>query len=183
MIRAVVVVGWIGLLLLLVAAATGYRIVDEPSAQSHLTLALFPTGTLLFADLCVLVYFVATLRIVRRTAAELAMSADWLAERRRLVRSVALWPLLGIAALGLLFGSGFPVCVKSWPTWIHHAAFAAAALLHVVFLLQAGRALRRGEARLAAFGAAVEQLERRAEGPAANGYTAPPPAGPAPPTP
>ena len=156
MIRAVVVVGWIGLLLLLATAATGYRVAEEEAAQQHLTLALFPTGTLLFADLCVLVYLVGTLRVVRRTAAELGLPAEWLAERRRLVRSVAVWPLLGIAALALLFGSGFPVFVDSWPVWVHHAAFATAALLHVVFLLHAGRALRRGEERLAAFGAAAE---------------------------
>ncbi len=173
MIRAVVIVGWVGLLLLLATAATGYGVADESAAQSHLTLALFPTGTLLFADFCILVYLVGTLRIVRRTGAELALSADWLAERKRLVRSVALWPLLGIAALLFLFGSGFPVFVKSWPAWTHHAAFAAAALLHVVFLLQAGRALRRSEARLAAFGAAAEA--------AAAGYTPPPSTGPAPP--
>lgn len=171
MIRAVVVVGWIGLLLLLATAAMGYRVADEPAAQSHLTLALFPTGMLLFADFCVLIYLTGTLRIVRRTATELALLTDWLAERRRLVRSVALWPLLGIAALVFLFASGFPVFVKSWPAWTHHAAFAAAALLHVVFLLQAGRALRRGEARLAAFGTAAEA--------AAAGYTPPPSSGPA----
>lgn len=172
MIRAVVVVGWIGLLLLLAAGVTGYAVASEPAAQRHLTFALFPTGTLLFADFCVLIYLAGTLRIVRRTAAELALPADWLAERKRLVRSVALWPLLGIAALVFLFGSGFPVFVKSWPPWTHHAAFAAAALLHVVFLLRAGRALRRGEARLAAFGAAAEA--------ATAGYTPPPPAGPPP---
>lgn len=173
MIRAVVVVGWIGLLLLLVAAFTGYRVADEEAAQGHLTLALFPTGTLLFADFCVLVYLVGTLRVVRRTSTELSLAADWLAERRRLVRSVAVWPLLGIAALVFLFASGFPVFVKSWPSWIHHASFAAAAILHVVFLLQTGRALGGGEARLAAFGAAAEA--------ATAGYTPPPPAGSVPP--
>jgi hypothetical protein len=155
-IRAVLVIGWIGLLLLLATAVDGYRVVDEAGAQRHLTLALFPTGALLFTDFCVLVYLAGTLRVVGRTAAELGLAAEWLAERRQLVRSVAVWPLLGIAALGLLFGSGFPLFAESWPAWVHHGAFVTAALLHVVFLLHAARALRHGEERLAAFATAAE---------------------------
>ena len=156
MIRAVLVVGWLGLLLLLATAVTGYRIVDEPQAQQHLALALFPTGALLFADLCVLVYLQGTLRLIRRTARELSLPAHWLAEQRRLALATSLWPALGAAVLVALFSSGYPVFVRSWPTWVLHAAFALAALVHLVFLLRAGRALREGEARLTAFGAAAE---------------------------
>ena len=76
MIRAVLVVGWLGLLLLAATAVTGYRVADEDATQQHLALALFPTGALLFADLCVLVYLQGTLRLVRRTSAELALAPD-----------------------------------------------------------------------------------------------------------
>jgi hypothetical protein len=156
MIRAVLVVGWLGLLLLLATAVTGYRIADEEQTQQHLALALFPTGALLFADLCVLVYLQGTLRVVRRTARELDLPAHWLVEQRRLALATSLWPAVGAIGLVALFGSGFPVFVSSWPPWVHHAAFVAAALLHFVFLLRTGRALREGEARLASFGAAAE---------------------------
>ena len=157
MIRAVLVVGWLGLVLLLVATAvTGYRIGDEADTQQHLALALFPTGALLFADLCVVVYLQGTLRLVRRTSRELGMPPHWLAERRRLVLATAPWPIAGGAVLATLFGSGFPVFVDSWPLWVHHAAFVAGAALHLVVLLHAARALRLGEARLAAFADAAE---------------------------
>ncbi|HXT50137.1 MAG TPA: hypothetical protein VN811_03790 [Thermoanaerobaculia bacterium] len=156
MIRAVLVVGWLGLLLLLATAVTGYRIADEAQIQQHLALALFPTAALLFADLCVLVYLQGTLRLVRRTSRELSLSPHWLADQRQLVLATSLWPAGGAVVLVALFGSGFPVFVKSWPTWVHHAAFALAAVLHLVFLLRAGRALREGEARLIAFGAAAD---------------------------
>src|SRR5262245_6692473 len=156
MIRAVLVVGWLGLLLLLATAVTGYRIADETQTQQHLALALFPTGALLLADLCVLVYLQGTLRLVRRTSRELGLAPRWPDEQRRLALATSLWPAAGAAVLIALFGSGFPVFVKSWPSSVHHAAFALAAVLHLVFLLRAGRALREGEAHLAAFGAAVE---------------------------
>lgn len=156
MIRAVLVVGWLGLLLLVATAVTGYRVADEDATQQHLALALFPTGALLFADLCVLVYLQGTLRLVRRTSAELGLPPHWLAERRRLVIATSIWPLAGAVVLVLLFGSGFPVFVESWPVWVHHGAFVVAAALHLVFLLHAARALSRGEQQLAAFGAAAE---------------------------
>jgi len=179
MIKAIVVVGWLGVALLLVAALAGYRIADEADTQQHLTLALFPTGALLFADLCLLIYLPATLRVVRRTAAELALAphgfADhdrMLAEHRRMVMRTAIWPLAGAVALVALFGSGYPVFVHSWPRWVHHGLFAAVGVVHVVMLVLAGRALRDGEARLAAFGAAAEA--------SAGSYTPPPPAQPGP---
>ena len=172
MIKAIVVVGWLGVALLLVAALTGYRVAGEADTQLHLTLALFPTAALLFADLCLLIYLPATLRLVRRTAAELALPAHWFAEHRRMVIATAIWPAAGAAALIALFGSGYPVFVHTWPRWVHHALFAAVGVLHVVALVRAGRALRQGEARLAAFGAAAEAY--------AGSYTPPPSAPPAP---
>lgn len=178
MIKAIVVVGWLGVALLLVAAFAGYRIAGEADTQQHLTLALFPTGALLFADLCLLIYLPATLRLVRRTAAELSLAPQWfpghhrlLADHRRMVMRTAIWPLAGAVALVALFGSGYPVFVHTWPRWVHHALFAAAGVLHVVTLVLAGRALRDGEARLAAFGVAAEA--------SAGSYTPPPPAQPA----
>lgn len=159
MIKAIVFVGWLGVALLLAAAFTGYRVAGEADTQLHLTLALFPTAALLFADLCLLIYLPATLRLVRRTAAELELAPQWLAEHRRMVARTAIWPLAGAIALVALFGSGYPVFVHTWPRWLHHALFAAVGVLHVLALVRAGRALREGEARLAAFGAAAESAQ------------------------
>src|ERR1044072_507951 len=117
MIRAVLVVGWLGLVLLFATAVTGYRIADETQTQQHLALALFSTGGLLFAACCVLVSLQATLRLVPRTSRELGLSASWLADQRRLALATSLWPAAGAAVLVPLFGRGFPVVVQRWPPW------------------------------------------------------------------
>ncbi len=161
MIRGVLVVGWLGLALLLLTAASGYQVASEPTAQRHLVLALFPTAALLFADLCVLVYVAGTRRLVRRAAAELRLPADWWREQRRVAREAALWPSAAVLALAALFASGFAAYTASGydsapPVWAHHGLFVATALLELLFLLRGGRSLRRCEAHLAAFGAAVE---------------------------
>lgn len=155
MIRAVLVVGWIGMVLLLWTAVTGYQVAGEDAAQQHLVLALFPSGALLFADLCLLIYLGGTLRLVRRTAAELALGAEWRAEQRRLSRGLVWWAAAAALALVVLFASGFPLYTQTWPAWVHHAGFALTAVLHAIVLLLAGPALRRGEARLAALGEAA----------------------------
>jgi hypothetical protein len=160
-IRAILVVGWLGLLLLGATAANGYRLVGEDTARQHLTLALFPTATLLFANLCVLVYVLGTLRLVRRTAAELRLAGDWAREQRRLASAAWVWPAAAALATVLVFVSGFAAYSGAWPRWVHHAGFGAATLVQLGFLLHGGRSLRAGEARLGAFAAAVESAGGR----------------------
>ncbi|HEV8629441.1 MAG TPA: hypothetical protein VGV61_03920 [Thermoanaerobaculia bacterium] len=156
MIRAVLVLGWVGSLLLVAAGALGYQASGEEATQRHLALALFPTGALLFANLCVLVYLQGTRRLVRRTASELRLPPDWAADHARLARAGSLWAAGAATAMVLLFSSGFPVYSHFWPAWVHHGAFALTFALQVLFLLRGGRALRQSEARIAAFAAAVE---------------------------
>jgi hypothetical protein len=155
-IRAIFAVGWVGLLLLAATAANGYRLVGENTAQQHLTLALFPTATLIFSNLCVLVYVPGTLRVVRRTAEELRLPMDWTEGHRRLVRAAWLWPAAAALATVFLFTSGFTAYTQAWPRWIHHAGVFLTTLVQLGFLLHGARSLRAGEARLADFAAAAE---------------------------
>jgi hypothetical protein len=144
------------MLLLLAAGVLGYQVSTEESAQRHLVLALFPTGVLLFANLCVLVYLQGTRRMVRRTAAELRLPPDWAHDHGRLARAGTSWAVAAAGAVVLLFASGFPAYSRFWPLWLHHGAFLLTAVLELLFLLLGGRALRQGEDRIAAFAAAVE---------------------------
>jgi divalent metal cation (Fe/Co/Zn/Cd) transporter len=156
LIRAILVVGWIGLLLLGAAAWLGYQVMDEPTAERHLVVALFPTGALLFANLCVLIYLRGTRRLVRRTTAELGLGGEWPAEQDALARTGMLWAMAAALALGSLFGSGFPVFTRMWPAWVHHGLFALVVAMQALFLLRGGHLLRHGERRLAAFASAVD---------------------------
>jgi len=155
-IRAVLVLGWVGIALFVATAIGGYHVASEESAQQHLMLSLFPCGALLLTDLCVVIYVTAVLRLVRRTAAELGLSADWLTGQRAALRGTSTLGVAGIVTLGFVFGSGFPAYVQRWPVWMHHAGAILAMVLQVAFLLRAGPALRRGEAHLAKLGATVE---------------------------
>ena len=156
MIRAVLVLGWIGIALFVATGIGGYHVASEEGAQQHLTLSLFPCGALMLTDLCVLIYVTAVLRMVRRTAGELGLSADWLAGQRAALRGTSVLAAAAIVALGFVFGSGFPTYVEQWPVWTHHAGAVVALVLQVAFLLRAAPALKRGEAHLARLGATVE---------------------------
>jgi hypothetical protein len=173
-IRAVLVVAWLGLLVLATTIVTGYQMSDEPQAQRHMTLALFAVAALLFADLCVLVYVLLTRRLVRRTVEERGMEPTWLVEQARSSRRAA-WPA---ALAGLLltatFGVGFPTYTASWPPLAHHLLAIAAALAQLVFLWLAGGAVTAGERHLAALGREVEGV--RYTPPLEAAPPAPPPA-------
>jgi hypothetical protein len=161
-IRAILLVGWVGLALLVATAAGGGRLAgNEGAIQGHLALALFPAATLHFANLCVLVSVGASGRLVRRTTAELGLGADWSLERRGALRESCLWAAAGALAVVFLFGSGFPVYVAWWPRWVHVAGAATAFLLQLGFLLRTAPALRRSEARLKELGAAAEAAGAR----------------------
>lgn len=174
MIRAIVVVGWLGLAILLVAAYGGYRVVDEESAQGHLTISIFAAGALLFVDLCLLVYLLGTQRLVRRAVAELAVAGSWVVERRLLTRRGAVLAALAGAAVGGTFGLGFPTFTRALEPWVHHLAAALAVALQTATLVVGAAVLRRGEAQLAALGEVVETVRYTPPAAAASAGSAPP---------
>ena len=159
MIRAVLVVGWLALLLLAAAGVTGFLTgEDDATAQRHMIVSLFATGALLLADLTVASYLLATRRLVRRAVRELGRGGAAAAGHGALAIRGALWAAAAALPLLLAFGSGFPTFSELWPAWIHQVAAAATALLQVLFLLLGGRALVGAERRLAAFAEEVETL-------------------------
>jgi hypothetical protein len=173
-IRAIVVVGWLGLALLVVAAAFGYAVRDEESAQRHLVAGMFAAAALLFVDLCLVVYLQGTRRLVRRTVAELGLGGTWARDQRALARRGTAVGLLAALALVGTFAIGFPTFSGAIAAWKHHALAAAAALLQVIALLVGARVLRRGEDQLAALGREVEAVRYTA--PAAAAGSGPHPA-------
>lgn len=158
MIRAVLVLGWLALLLLGAAGATGFGTRDDETAQQHMVLSLFATAALLLADLCVGTYLLATRRMVRRAASELGHAPAVTVAHGRLAARGAAWAAVAGVPLLVAFGSGFPTFGETWPLWIHQAAVAATAVLQPLFLVFGGRALRAAEDRLAAFAEDVERV-------------------------
>src|SRR3954471_11773718 len=129
MIRAILVVGWLGMALLVWASITGHGATApvhgtdfasrEQAAQQHLIVALFPTAALLFADVCLLIYMPGTARVARRTARELGLGPEWGREQGRLARRGGAPALAAAAVTALLFGSGYRTYAALWPAWVH----------------------------------------------------------------
>jgi len=158
LIRAVLVFGWLALLLLAAAGATGFATRDDATAQQHVVVSLFATAALLLADLCVASYLLATRRMVRRATRELGHPAAVAVAHGRLASRGAAWAVAAGMPLLVAFGSGFPTFGGTWPVWLHQAAVAATAVLQPLFLVFGGRALRAAEDRLAAFAEDVERV-------------------------
>lgn len=168
MIRAILVVGWLGMALLVWASVTGHDTTApvhganlearEQAAERHLVVALFPTTALLFADVCLLIYMPGTARVARRTARELDLGPEWGREQGRLARRGVTLAIAAGAVTAVLFGSGYRTYAAVWPGWVHLTLTIAAALLQLAVLLVGGRALLAGEARLKALGREVERL-------------------------
>jgi hypothetical protein len=171
MIRAILVVGWLGMALLLWAALSGHAAMGhgpgrDEASQHHLIVALFPTAALLFADLCLLIYMPGTARVARRTARERGLGAEWEREQARLAWRGAAPALVAVIATATLFCTGYPTYSGLWPPWIHLALVIATALLQLAVLLVGGRALLAGEARLKALGHEVARRADDGEAPA-----------------
>ena len=158
MIRAILVLGWLALLLLAAAGATGFATRDDATAQQHMVVSLFATAGLLLADLCVATYLLATRRMVRRAVRELGHPAELAVAHGRLAARGAAWAAVAGVPLLVAFGSGFPTFGETWPLWVHQAAVGATAVLQPLFLVFGGRALRAAEDRLAAFAEEVERV-------------------------
>ena len=158
MIRAIVIVGWVGLALLLATAAMGYGVRDSETAHGHLVVGLFTTAALLFVDLCLVVYLQGTRLLVKRLVGELGLSPRWRAEHAPLVRRGTLVGILAAIALAATFGVGFPTYSGALAKWVHHALAGAGAVLQVVALVVGARVLRRGEEQLQALGREVETV-------------------------
>jgi len=171
MIRAILVVGWLGMAMLLWAALTGHAAVrhgparDEAS-QHHLIVALFPSAALLFADVCLLLYMPGTARVVRRTARERGLGPEWAREQSRLAWRGAVPALVAAIATATLFCTGYPTYSGLWPPWIHLTLVIVTALSQLAVLIVGGRALLAGEARLKALGREVETRAGERGGPA-----------------
>jgi hypothetical protein len=153
-----VVVGWVGIGLLLWTAVTGYRVVDDQTAQAHLMASLFGTAALMFADLCLVVYLQGIRRMVRRTAAEMGLGGHWLADYARLARRGTWAVTLAVTAVMATFGVGFSTYTGRLDGRVHHGLAIASFLLQIVALLVGARVLRRSEEGLVAFGQEVEAL-------------------------
>jgi hypothetical protein len=158
LIRAVLVFGWLALLLLAAAGVTGFAARDDGTAQQHLVVALFATAALLLADLCVATYLLATRRLVRRAVRELGHPPELAIAHGRLAARGTAWAVVAAVPLLVAFGSGFPTFGQTWPLWIHQAAVAATAVLQPLFLALGGGALRAAEDRLSAFAKDVERV-------------------------
>ncbi len=148
MARALLVLGWLGTAGLLAAAVMGYaapRAADPHALQGHVLMSLGATLVVMFSHTWILLYLLATGRVLSQ-AVQARDEGAGLAERARRVRLRALpWLLAVLAAVTatfLLGGSAFGGGVAAG---IHQALFYVTLLLQLGAMRSEGRVLAEHE--------------------------------------
>lgn len=139
----------------MVAGGLGYQGSDDPPAlQRHLLWALGSSLLLLLSHSAILIYLVATRRMIRRTAAEHGLEPRFAAAAGSSVAQGLPLGLLAIGGLALAVVAGAGLLARFTPSWTHHASVYAALLLQLAALAREAGALA-GQDRL------IAELDRR----------------------
>ncbi|HVS01627.1 MAG TPA: hypothetical protein VMT16_02570 [Thermoanaerobaculia bacterium] len=147
MIRLLVVLGWLGVLLLLAAGASGYALEGDGQAfLLHLALALGAGSVLLFVHLCLLLYFPGVGRVVDHAVRHHQLPREWSRRHRSLRRRGVLWAAAAALPVAALFASGLPTYTARWEPWVHHGLFLLTAAVEVAALLRLRVHVARSEA-------------------------------------
>ena len=167
---ALLVLGLLGTVALIAAGALGYGLggASEEQVRSHVLLSLAATLLLVFSHTWIVLYLLATGRVISQVAAERSPGGAGggdatreLLERARRLRLRALpWLLAAIAALAATFLAGSAVVSGSIPAPVHQALF-------YVTLVAQGSAMLVERRVLAEHDRAGDELRRRVEADAA----------------
>jgi len=126
MARALLVLGWLGTAGLLAAAVLGYtapRAADPHALQGHVLMSLAATLVVMFSHTWILLYLLATGRVLSQVVAARGFAAE-LAERARRLRLRALpWLLAVLAAVTVTFFLGGIAFGGRTAAAIHQALF------------------------------------------------------------
>ena len=160
MIRKLVLFGWLALISLLVAGATGYAVESgSDRIPNHLLAALVAFGTLGLVFLCTTSYLIGMGRLVRDVTRSSGLEPDREARHRRLVRRGAAWSLAALILLVAAAFSGYPTHVGAWEPIVHHVVFWLSILVTVAALWRLGPLVREEEGLVRSVD---EELERAA---------------------
>lgn len=153
--KSLLILGFLATAGFIVAGVRGYQGIDDPPVlQEHVFWALGAGLLMLLSHSAILIYLVATERMVRRTVAEHSFEPRFTAESKACVAKALPIGLLAVLALALAVVAGAGLLARFTPQWTHHASVYAA------LLLQLG-ALAREAGALSSQDRLIAELDRR----------------------
>lgn len=149
--RALLVLGLLGTAGLLAAAALGYGLsgIAEAQVRRHVLLALAAALVLMFSHTWIVLYMLATGKVISRVVRERGYPEELLERARRLRLRVIPWLLAALAAVAATFITGGAVLSGGVPAIVHQLLFYLALVLQGTVMLAERRVLAEHE-RLAA---------------------------------
>ena len=153
MVSRLVIVGWAGWLVALVAAAVARAL--GGGGMPHVGAGILAAALVAFVHLALLVYLLGMRRVVAATARRPGFEVSWSLRYRRLTGEGLVWAAAGLALVGLVAGTGAPAYTGHSLGAQHGPWFLALALLEPLALLRLGAGLRRSEGLLVELGGAL----------------------------
>jgi hypothetical protein len=141
--RVLLILGVAGTLGLVAAAAAGYGMLGGPDPQmhAHALLSLAATLVLMFSHTWIVLYLLATGRVMADTVAARGLDRGVLERARRLRLRALPWLLAAVVALIATFLLGSAAFSGRILGWLHHGFFYLALLLQIAAIRIEGRVL------------------------------------------
>jgi hypothetical protein len=150
--RALLVLGLLGTAGLIAAAVLGHGMVSgaaDAAVRGHVLVGLAAAMVLMFSHTWIVLYLLATGKVMSRVVQERAFPQEVLETARRLRLRAIPWLLGALAAVAATFLTGGADLSGAAPGWVHHALFVLTLLLQGGAMLAERRVLAEHE-RLAA---------------------------------
>ncbi len=150
--RALLVLGLLGTAGLIATAALGYGVVTgapEAQVRGHVLLGLAAAMVLMFSHTWIVLYLLATGKVISRVVKERGIDEGLLEQARRLRLRAIPWLLAALGAVAATFLTGGAALSAALPAWVHHALFYLTLLLQGSAIVAERRVLAEHE-RLAA---------------------------------
>jgi hypothetical protein len=149
--RALLVLGLLGTAGLLATAALGYGLsgIADVEVRRHVLLGLAAALVLVFSHTWIVLYMLATGKVISRVVRERGYPEELLESARRLRLRVIPWLLAALGAVLATFLTGGAVLAGAAPAIVHQLLFYLALVLQGAVMLAERRVLGQHE-RLAA---------------------------------
>jgi hypothetical protein len=146
--RALLVLGLVGTAGLIATAVLGHGVVSgaaEAQVRGHVLLGLAASLVLMFSHTWIVLYLLATGKVISRVVQERGFSEELLEPARRLRLRTIPWLVAALAAVAATFLTGGAVLSGSAPGWVHHALFVLTLLLQGSAMVAERRVLAEHE--------------------------------------
>jgi hypothetical protein len=150
--RALLVLGLLGTAGLIATAVLGYGVVSgatDAQVRGHVLLGLAAALVLMFSHTWIVLYLLATGKVISRVVQEQGFAEELLEQARRLRLRAIPWLLAALAAVAATFLTGGAALAGAVPAWVHHVLFFLTLLLQGSAMVAERRVLAEHE-RLAA---------------------------------